>query len=231
MISRDRRRTPLLAGVLVAIFAMLGTVLAGCGTTSDNEMSMKNMASMSAAAPHTASQAALYTTMRELWAEHMEWTYATVAAFAADSPGLTATMKRLLRNQTDIGNAVKPLYGKKAGHELTRLLKIHINRAVPVLVAAKAGDTASLNKAVKSWYRNAKHLGDFLASANPAWHKASMEKMMKTHITQTIAYASDQLQGKYAKSIRDYNHAEGHMMTMSDMLSHGIIKQFPHRFK
>ena len=56
-------------------------------------------------------------------------------------------------------------------------------------------------------------------------------KMLKVHITQTIAYATDQLQGDYAKSIADYDEAEGHMLMLADQLSAGIIKEFPGRFR
>ena len=36
-----------------------------------------------------------------------------------------------------------------------------------------------------------------------------------------------QFQGHYARSIRIYGHAEHHMLEMADMLSKGIIAQFP----
>jgi hypothetical protein len=227
MTTTKRRTVPLVLGVVVAVAAMMTTLLPAYGNANSHSSSM----TMSTAAPMNARQAALYTAMRTLWAQHMEWTYATVSAFVAGSPGLQPTINRLMRNQSDIGNAVKPFYGKAAGNRLTALLKTHIADAVPVLVAAKAGDTAALGTAVKVWYRNAKQIGDFLANANPNWHRRAMETMMKTHITQTIAYASDQLQGKYGRSAKDYGIAEAHMMAMSDMLSAGLIEQFPGRFR
>ena len=54
---------------------------------------------------------------------------------------------------------------------------------------------------------------------------------MELHITQTIAYASDALAGDYTKAIADYGIAEQHMEEMSDMLSAGLIQQFPKLFK
>lgn len=177
-----------------------------------------------------SARIALYSTMRTVWDQHMQWTYATVVAFAADSPGLQPTVDRILRNQVDIGNAIAPYYGDAAATKLTDLLSTHIKDAVPVLTAAKAGDKAALNTAVTAWYANAQDIADFLAGANPNWAKHDMRKMMKAHITQTIGYASDVLAGNWSKAIAHYDHAQAHMDQMADMLSAGIINQFPAKF-
>lgn len=227
-----------LATVALSVVGLLGTLgLAGCTIgdeaiaegTESSAVGTMDMSQHSSEA--TSKQIGLYTAMSNLWAEHMEWTYATVVAFAQDSPTLTANLERLLQNQVDIGDAIKPLYGDAAGEQLTVLLTEHINDAVPVLTAAKTGDSAALDAAVADWYANAREIGAFLASANPNWDKADMEDMMEMHITQTIAYASDALTGDFAKSITDYNTAEQHMNEMSNMLSAGIIQQFPSEFE
>lgn len=232
MIDTTRVRTlPALA--LAAVLST--TLMAACGTTSTELEPAAAGAShsMPMSAPTSSSaqkQADLYATMTALWEQHMEWTYATIVAFADESPALTPTLNRLLRNQSDIGAAIKPFYGEQAAAELTTLLKKHITDAVPVLTAAKAGDTAALNTAVAAWYANAQQIGDFLAAANPNWAKADMEEMLKSHITQTITYATDALQGRHAKLIKDYDVAEQHMVEMAAMLSAGLIQQFPAKF-
>jgi hypothetical protein len=234
--------------VALSVIGLLGAAgLVGCSTTgsepiaagagsaavSTMDMSQHSAETMSNKNGKVTSQQqiALYTTMAHLWDQHMEWTYATVVAFAEGAPALTPTLNRLLQNQVDIGNAIKPFYGDKAGDQLTALLKEHITEAVPVLTAGKAGDSAALTTAVAAWYANANKIGDFLAAANPNWNKTDMESMMQLHITQTIAYASDALTGDYTKAIADYGLAEQHMQEMSDMLSAGLIRQFPKNFR
>lgn len=233
MIDTTRvRKLPALALATV----LSTTLVAACGSNTTE----LQPAAAGAPASHTMSmpattgsyqkQADLYATMTALWEQHMEWTYATVVAFASGSPSLTPTLDRLLRNQSDIGDAIKPFYGGQAAAQLTALLKKHITDAVPVLTAAKAGDTAALNTAVAAWYANAQQIGDFLAAANPNWSKADMEQMLKSHITQTITYATDALKGQHAKLIKDYDVAEQHMVEMAAMLSAGLIQQFPAKF-
>jgi hypothetical protein len=229
---------PRIAVATLSVVGVLGTLgLAGCAPAGSvtAEAAPIAVGAMDMSPMHKGSDAgarvALYTAMAHLWAQHMEWTYATVVAFAEGSPALGPTLQRLLQNQADIGDAIRPFYGDKAGDRLTALLKTHIEEAVPVLTAAKAGDSAGLKASLDAWYANATEIGDFLASANPRWRKSDMEEMMRTHITQTVAYASDALAGDYTKAIADYGVAEHHMQDMADMLADGIIRQFPKQFR
>ena len=215
----------------VAVLALSGGLVTACGSQDTTDIA--DASSVHAHSKHQADAdavTALHSAMRTLWAQHMEWTYDTVIAFAAGSPALQPTVDRLLRNQADIGAAVAGYYGPDAGQQLTDLLTAHIKDAVPVLTAAKAGDTTALNKAVAVWYVNAQDIADFLASANPAWKQGEMRQMMKAHITQTIAYASAVLGGDPASAITKYDEAEAHMVEMADMLSDGIVAQFPEKF-
>src|SRR2546423_5654308 len=80
--------------------------------------------------------AALQTAMRKLWEDHITWTRVFIISAAADLPDKNAATQRLLQNQVDIGNAIKPFYGAAAGDHLTALLKEHITTAAEIVAAA-----------------------------------------------------------------------------------------------
>lgn len=190
-----------------------------------------SMHSASTAKGLNARQLAFHDAMRKLWEDHITWTRLAIVSFAAGLPDLQATENRLLANQADIGNAIRPYYGRTAGARLTKLLREHILGAVDLLVAAKAGDAAKIAAAKAAWYANGNQIADFLHSANPhAWPKGAMRAMMKAHLDETLAEAVDRLNGRFAADIRDYEGVHRHILQMADMLSGGIMRQFPARF-
>ncbi|HEX6221919.1 MAG TPA: hypothetical protein VF115_12565 [Acidimicrobiia bacterium] len=177
------------------------------------------------------AQIGLYTTMRNLWTDHMQWTWSTVDAFFHNQDGLQAQLDRLLANQADIGAAIVPFYGQEAGDGLTALLTTHIEQAVPVLTAAQEGDQEALDQALADWYGNAEEIADFLSAANPDnWPQSATRPMMEAHIDTTTVYAVDLLSGDYAAAVEDYDEALHHMVMLADILSAGLIAQFPDQF-
>jgi hypothetical protein len=188
-------------------------------------------AGSSQAKPSTAKVVALHEAMDMLWTDHVTWTRLVIVDFAAGAPNLKPDLARLLRNQADIGNAIKPFYGAAAGAQLTRLLHTHIIEAVPVLAAAKAGQQAKLATALKAWYANARQIAAFLTKANPgSWPLPEMTKMMNTHLRLTTNEAAAQLKGQWQASIAAYDQVRAEILKMADMLADGIIEQFPARF-
>lgn len=177
------------------------------------------------------SAATLRTNMRKLWEDHVTWTRNVIFCLVDELPGTDQAVKRLLQNQVDIGNAIKPYYGEKAGNKLTELLKPHITIAAEVVNAAEAGNTAALNIANKKWYANANEISEFLCKANPKWALADMKMMMNTHLKLTTNEAVQRIKKNYDADVIAYDKVHNEILEMSDMLANGIIKQFPEKFK
>lgn len=174
--------------------------------------------------------AQLKTDMRKLWEDHIIWTRMYIVSTAYNNPDTNNAAARLLKNQEDIGNAIKPYYGEGAGDQLTTLLKEHINGAVAIIKAAKDNDQAALSSANDNWYKNGSAIADFLSQANPNWPNSQTREMMKEHLDLTKQEAVDVLGNKYDAGITDYDKVHDQILRMADTLSDGIIKQFPQKF-
>ena len=192
-------------------------------------------------APHSAartidttppvSRAAFHDAMRQLWEDHITWTRLYIVSAAAGIPDAEQTAGRLLKNQADIGNAIAPFYGAAAGQRLTALLRGHILTAAKLLGAAKGGDTITVNAASAEWTANADSIATFLSSANPRhWPVETLKMAMRMHLKLTLDEATARLQANWAADIAAYDEVHRHILQMADVLSDGIIRQFPGRF-
>lgn len=172
--------------------------------------------------------------MRQLWEDHITWTRLVIVSKVTlpdDLPDLSVTVDRLLQNQVDIGDAIEPFYGTAAGDQLTTLLTSHIVIAADILAAAKAGDTAAVDAAIAAWYQNGNEIAVFLSTANPRfWPLHEMDHMMREHLDITLVEAVARLEGRYADDVAAYEEVHRQILAMADMLSDGIVGQFPQRF-
>jgi hypothetical protein len=179
---------------------------------------------------NVAKQYAFRAAMSELWEDHIVWTRQVIVGIIAGSPDTDAALTRLLRNQSDIGNAIKPFYGDAAGDQLTALLRDHIVIAGRLLTAAKTGDTTGFAAAKAAWYANGDDIARFLVSANPHWPLADLQAAMKTHLDTTLDEAVARLIGDWNADVVAYDVVHKHILHMADTLSEGIIAQFPSAF-
>jgi len=183
------------------------------------------------AVDHSSKAVSLQRDMRQLWEEHVLWTRMVIVSVAGNLQDIGAATDRLMQNQVDIGNAIKPYYGDAAGEKLTSLLKDHIRIAGELLVAAKAGDDVKTNDAKQRWYANGDEIAVFLNGANAQnWALDALKSMMKTHLDTTMDEAIARLHGDWKADIIAFDRARMHVLMMADALSAGIIHQFPAKF-
>ena len=217
-----RPRRALLVAIAALVIGALALALApsshhGHGTT--------------VSAASRASRSTFHDAMRQLWEDHIVWTRMVIVSVADDMPDLPVAVDRLLGNQDDIGDAIKPFYGDAAGEELSRLLREHITGAADLLAAAKAGDADAVAEASAAWYANGDAIATFLATANPRnWELDEMKAMMRDHLDLTLQEAVARLEGRYADDAAAYDEIHVQILHMADMLSDGILAQFPARF-
>ena len=236
--TRTSRPIPLALTALVVFFSALAALAVSGGMNMaqahgngpDHHGHGMSMTVHSSPA-RSAKAVAFRADMRKLWEDHITWTRSAIVSLESGTPDTEATVARLLRNQTDIGNAVKPFYGEAAGNELTAQLRQHILIAAEVIAAAKAGNQAALADAQARWEQNADGIAAFLNSVNPHFWKLDVLKAeMRMHLSLTTEEAVARLQGNWTADVAAYDKVHDHILHMSDLLSGGIIKQFPKRF-
>lgn len=180
----------------------------------------------------TSSAGELRTNLRTLWDDHAMYTRNVILNIIDELPGTNEAINRLLQNQVDIGNAIKPVYGLDAGNKLTDLLKEHIVIAGDLLKAAKANNDADFKTANTKWFNNADDIAVFLSAANAKnWPLDEMKKMMHDHLSLTTQQAVARLKKDYSADIEAFDKTRAELLEMSDMLAAGIIKQYPDKFK
>jgi hypothetical protein len=235
--SRAARPIPLALTALVAFFSALAALAVSNGHDALAHGNQPHEAQAAVVVVHTPvtetrKAVALRTDMRQLWEDHITWTRLAIISLTTGSPDTEATVGRLLKNQTDIGNAVKPFYGRSAGNELTRQLRRHILIAADVIAAAKAGDQSKLADAQALWAENGNDIAKVLASVNPRfWKLAAMKAELRTHLRLTTDEAVARIQGNWRADVAAYDKIHVHALHLSDLLAAGIVKQFPKRFR
>jgi hypothetical protein len=227
--ARTLRPIPLGLTLLTAIVSALAVLVVAGGP---NALAHGDHGRHGAHGHISKKELAFRNDMRKLWEDHVTWTRLAIISLTTDSPDTQATVGRLLQNQDDIGDAIKPFYGRRAGNELARLLREHILIAADLVLAAKAGDQAAVADAQSRWTANADEIARFLATANPRhWPLGEMKEMLHEHLRLTTDEAVARLQADWDRDVAVYDEIHVQALGMADMLSLGIVEQFPRRFR
>lgn len=172
----------------------------------------------------------LKTDMQKVWIDHTIWTRSYIVSAISNRPDQQDVLDRLLQNQQDIGNLIKPYYGEAAGNKLADLLREHILIAGKIVAAAKAGNQADVKKLEADWHRNADDISKFLSAANPNWQFKTLQDMLYAHLQLITEIVLNCLKGDWKADIAATDKNEIHMIHLADILTEGIVKQFPEKF-
>jgi len=273
------------------------------------------------------SRAAFQNTMRELWSDHIVYTRSYIVSASAGLGDTAVVLQRLLRNQDEIADAIKPYYGDAAAQQLATLLRQHIQHAGAALKAVKGSQTAmaggvmrdtvgnymntplrndttkmkstdttrasgstaqrgdsarataqkppqnptirgndtsaarfpatpgqkdttkatepavgnvaqsqqtdsqAQGAAIAALRANADSIAAFLNKANPRnWSRATLAGALQMHINLLLQEVTAHVKGDWQGSVAALDASFDQALQMADVLSEGVMKQFPSRF-
>lgn len=168
---------------------------------------------------------------RSLWEEHVAWTRMTIISLIFNLPDIDFVVARLLKNATDMGDMIRPLYGDAAAERYSSLIQEHLLFAADLVKAAIAGDEQAAKTAEEKWYANADEIAAFLNSVNPFLLEEEVKAMFYEHLDLTKQEAVTMLNKDFQKDIEIYDAIEKQAREMADMISDAMIKLYPERFR
>ena len=208
------------------VFAGLGVPAAA---RAESPPRMEGVAMTTARSPRPV-QAEFSSTMRRLWEGQTTFTRNFIISSLAGLGDADSIALRLLKNQDDIGNAIKPFYGAAAGDRLAVLLRDHIMIAADVVKAVRDRDADALAARQLAWAANADAIAAFFVEVNPAWSRSTLTSMLRRHLELTTLEMAARMKRDWSADIAAYDQSHQHMVRLADVLTEGVVKQHRRRF-
>ncbi len=167
--------------------------------------------------------------MRKLWEDHVIYSRSMFTSILDNVGNREAVIARLMRNQDDIGNALKPFYGEEVGNQFAALLREHIRLAIEIVQDAKNNDTTKTAHDKAAWIKNADDTAEFLSKINPYFSQDDLQRRFRTHLTSAEGELHARLKKEWNQDLNYYDQGLEDMRKLGDVLTEGILKQFPNR--
>ncbi len=169
--------------------------------------------------------------MRKLWQDRSIYTRAVAIGVAADLPDLVRSHQRLVRNQVDIGDAVRPYFGDMMADVFTALLQEEVNRACAAFTAAKSGDPARREAAETAWRGAAADVASFVSAVDSsAGSQDTLVGMVSRLVDATAAQMHCRLKGDWTGDLAAFEMARQYARITADALSLSIAHQCAEQF-
>ncbi len=164
----------------------------------------------------------LRATMRKLFTDHAVLTSMVLKSIVSQLDDTNILLERLLLNQKDIGDQLKPIIGNAKGNELTKLLTEHIKLAGEVIKAAVKKDP-KLQTKINQLYRNSDDVAAFLTLLNEEKLPYEVtQEMFRMHNEFVIKMTLARISKDYKKEQQLYDAYYNEMLELSDAIFNAL---------
>lgn len=157
-------------------------------------------------------------------------------------PGTAKVEDNLVRNAAAVGNFFIPYYGITAGTKIGNLLAVMCKNGVKVVKSLKSG-SVDIEVFKDIWYKEAAALAEYLNELNPNQYPTDLISEMLVNLTNFwVEDFQARIAGDFAADaialdnilkvavIGIPNHTNKGYSSLADILSRGIIAQYPLSF-
>jgi ribosomal protein S17E len=161
--------------------------------------------------------------LRVLFTDHAMYTKFVIVSVFDETPNLNFLLERLLKNQEDIGNVLKPFTSTEIGNKITEILKEHIKLAGDCLVNLKSKNMTELNKSKNELFRNSNDFSLYLSKINSEKYPyEEIKEQFDAHNQHVIDMALNYHSKNFKNEIELYDQYFKHMMMFSDLIASGL---------
>jgi len=158
----------------------------------------------------------LRSALRKLFTDHGVYTAFVMKSIVDSGRDTSVFLNRLLLNQKDIGDQLKPIIGNENGDKITEVLTSHIKLAGEVIKAAKNKDP-NLNDKINILFANSDIVAETLTSLNPEQLPFDLtQNMFHTHNQFVIDMTVARLAGDYLKEQQLYDAYYNELLLLAD---------------
>lgn len=176
-------------------------------------------------------QVALRIRLRKIWEGQAALTRSYIVSYFSGLLENTAVKNKLIKNQQDLADIIKPYYGDAAKSQLTTLLDDHLTIALKVLQATEGQDTLTINAVKAEWKANADQIALFLGGLNDHWIYEEIRDLLCKHLEFASAQMAARVSQDWETDLNSFNLDREKVLTLSDVLTDGIVNQFPDKFQ
>ena len=164
----------------------------------------------------------LKSSLRKLLTDHGVYTVFVLKSIVDGNKDTKVFLDRLLANQKDIGDQLKPIVGNNKGNEVTAVLTEHIKLAGNVITAAFKNDP-TLNMKIETLFANSDEVAATLTSLNPeALPYELTQSTFHIHNQFVIDMTVARIKGDYLREQKLYDAYYNELLVLSDAIFHAL---------
>ena len=169
--------------------------------------------------------------LRFLWLQQVYWLRMANQSELWNLSDAEYVMNRLMENPQDFQMALKTFYGDENAKKFADLLTNHLTMVTNYVMAVRDGNAQAAADAENQINNNAVQMISFLTSINPNWAAADLQRMFSEYMNLTREEIDATMSQNFEDSINIFADIERGALEMADMMTKGIVNQFPQYFR
>jgi hypothetical protein len=169
--------------------------------------------------------------MSRLWIDDAIWSRQAILCLVDRLPGTEETLYRLMINQEDMGRMFTKYYGLEKGDEFCQLISSNTALTISIIRNKSSNNTEDLKAASDRMDYNVKRIIEYLIKVNPNWSKEELSYLMLLHSQLFDLQLQNRVTENFSYDVEVFDKIITETYKLANVLSEGIIKQFPERFE